>query len=238
MSTSYFILSKSPERDVANNESNTIFSNQNQIVYILPRNLINCYVNDGLFEARLIDWCKQFCNKEKTFIDIGAHTGTYTLSLAPYCKNVISFEPQKMTYYALCGGVALSNLKNVTCCNAGLGSQEQQGTAKLKIISNDGGGSTIQHNNSNVPVLNEEEIHVYTMDHFKMENIGFIKMDVEDNELYVLKGARETLRKSGNPTILFECNGENKELFDFIQNDLGYKIIPVGGTHNMYLACI
>ena len=236
MSTSYFLLSKSPERDVANNESNTIFTNQNQTVYLLPKNLMNCYINDGLFESRLIDWCRQFCSKDKVFLDIGAHTGTYTLSLAQHCKNVYSFEPQKMTYYALCGGVALSNLRNVTCCQVGLGSAEQVGPMTLKIVSNDGGGSTVQ-SKSNLPVLNEEEIQIYTMDHFQIEDVGFIKMDVEDNELFVLKGARETLRKSGNPPILFECNGENQELFDFIQNELGYKIVRVAGANNMYLAC-
>ena len=68
-------------------------------------------------------------------LDIGAHTGTYTVSLAQYCNHVYAFEPQKMTYYALCGSIALSNLTNVTCLNVGLGSNEQVGKQTLNIIT-------------------------------------------------------------------------------------------------------
>ena len=66
-------------------------------------------------------------------------------------------------------------------------------------------------------------------------NTGQKWTDVEENELYVLKGALETLKQSNYPTILFESNNENKELFDYIK-EIGYKgIIPVGGYKNMFL---
>lgn len=93
-----------------------------------------------MFEKNLIEWCKQFCKKDQNILDIGAHSGTYTISLADYCKNVYAFEPQKMTFYSLCGSIALSNITNTTCLNYGLGSSEQVGKQILKIISADGGG--------------------------------------------------------------------------------------------------
>jgi FkbM family methyltransferase len=234
MSTSYFILSKDDGR-VDDNASNNIVSLSNQISYILPRNLISYYCERGLFEASLIEWCKQFCSSEKIMLDIGAHTGTYALSLASKSKHVYAFEPQKMTYYALCGGVALSNLKNVSCLNIGLGSPEQVGTNTLKIISNDGGGSSI-HATSDI--LREETIQLDMLDNLNLTDIGFIKMDVEDNESFVLKGAMNTLKMSGFPPILFECNDKTKnmELFDIMEK-LSYKIVILSGVHNMYLAC-
>ena len=74
-----------------------------------------------------------------------------------------------------------------------------------------------------------------TLDELDIANIGFIKMDVEENELYVLKGALKTLAKSNYPTILFESNYNNQELFDYIK-EIGYSgIIAVGGCNNMYL---
>ena len=47
-------------------------------------------------------------------LDIGANIGTHTIPFSKmvYRGHVYAFEPQKMTYYGLCGGVALSNLKN------------------------------------------------------------------------------------------------------------------------------
>ena len=214
MSTSYFILSK-PDGRVDDNASNNMVSFSNQISYILPNNLISCYCERGLFEASLIEWCKQFCSPDKIMLDIGAHTGTYALSLASKSKHVYAFEPQKMTYYALCGGVALSNLKNVTCMNFGLGSLEQIGKNTLKIISNDGGGSSI-HATDNI--LREETIQIDMLDNLELTDIGFIKMDVEENELFVLKGALNTLKQSNYPTILFESNNSNEELFSFLKN--------------------
>ena len=62
-------------------------------------------------------------------------------------------------------------------------------------------------------------------------------MDVEENELYVLQGGMDTIIRSGYPKILFESNNsENTTLFDYLKEVLGYKIIKISGTFNMYLA--
>lgn len=236
MSTSYFVLSKSQDKETSNNDEDGVVLLQKKINYILPRTLITCYTENGLFESRLIDWCKQYCQKDKIVLDIGAHTGSYALSLAPYCEKVYAFEPQKMTYYALCGGVALSNMNNIECLNIGLGSTEQVGNMTLNIVSNDGGGSSVHNDNSNV--LATEEIKIDALDNLGISNISFIKMDVEDNEQYVLDGAKETLKKSNYPPILFECNDRAKHqgLFDIIE-ELTYSVITINGVQNMYLAC-
>ena len=42
-----------------------------------------------------------------------------------------------MTYYTLCGRVAMSNLTNITCFNIGLCSNEQVCKQTLNIISVD-----------------------------------------------------------------------------------------------------
>jgi FkbM family methyltransferase len=235
MTTKFFILSKTPNENISNNENNQIVYLNNRIVHILPEVNIEYYCKYGLFENQLIEWCKQFLKKDKVFLDIGAHSGTYSLSLADYCKEVWAFEPQKMTYYSLCGGVALSNKRNITCKQVGLGSKDQVGYQNLNIVSNDGGGSSL-HSTSGI--LCQETIEIVELDSLNIENIGFIKIDVEENELFVLQGARETLRKSGWPTIIFESNNENQELFNYIQRELNYRLMRISGVNNMYLAQI
>ena len=235
MSCKYFILTKPNNKDVSYNNENQIVFLNNSKTYILPHVNIEYYIKYGLFESNLIDWVKQFCNKEKIFLDIGAHSGTYSICLAENCKHVYSFEPQKMTYYTLCGSVALSNINNITCINLGLGSEEQVGCQTLNIVSNDGGGSSLFVNNTNV--LTTEKIQINTLDSLNLENIGFIKMDVEDNELFVLKGALITLKRSNYPIILFESNNSNEELFSFLKN-LNYKIVQINGYSNMFLASV
>lgn len=232
MSTSYFVLLKPITLSVDKNDRNQALEMDNNIVYILPSVHLSYHRDAGLFESDLIEWSKQLCSKDKNFIDIGAHTGTYALSLADYCQQVYAFEPQKDTYYALCGGVALSNKKNVTCYQMGLGSPEQVGIKQLKIVHSSGGGSSLHATEG---IIGQEDVMIQTLDQLGLDEIGFIKMDVEENEYYVLQGALKTLDRCKYPKILFESNDDNQPLFQLI-NSLGYKIIKIRGYSNMYLA--
>jgi len=235
MTTNYFVMTKKHD-NIQNNEENKIIQFSENKIYILPHNNINYYRQHGLFESSLIEWCKQFCDKNKIFLDIGAHSGTYTISLASLCKEVYSFEPQKMTYYSLCGSVALSNLQNVTCCQFGLGSDEQRGKQLLNIVSNDGGGSTLHSRNN---IISSTEVEIKTLDELNLSNISFIKMDVEDNEYYVLLGSKYTLIRNNYPTIIFELNDVEigKKTCDLLIS-YGYKIHAINGYSNMFLASI
>ena len=237
MSTKYIILTKD-ERDAADdNERNQIFFINKTLSYLMPSVNHTYYSERGLFENNLIEWCKQFCRKDAVFLDIGAHTGSYAITLAPYSGKVIAFEPQKMTYYALCGGIALSGLTNVECLRMGLGNAAQNGPKTLHIVSNDGGGSTL-HPPPSDKILNSELIEIRTLDSLGIQGqISFIKMDVEENELQVLQGGMETIARCGYPKILFESNSQtNTALFDYLREILGYQIVKVSGFFNMYLA--
>jgi FkbM family methyltransferase len=243
MSTKYFLLTKDAGGPIYNIENDQIIFPNKSRSYLLPSINMSHYNKNGLFESSLMEWCRQFCSVDGIFLDIGAHTGTYSISLADCCKTIYAFEPQKMTYYALCGSVALSDLPNINCIQTALGSPDQVGKATLNIRSHDGGGSSVCELNPS-EIICQEEIIIRTMDSFFKEvvltnPICFIKMDVEYNELNVLRGAVETLRHNNYPNILLEANTDssmNKELFDFLENVLTYNVINVEGYANMFLA--
>ena len=239
MSTKYFLLSRPSNTRVDDNADNQIIhlNSGKRHLFLLPEVNLSYYWQKGLFESQLIEWSKQFCKPDKIFLDIGAHTGTYAISLATSSREVVAFEPQRSTFYALCGSVVASGYATqITCHHCGLGNKEQVGKQILKIVSNDGGGSSLLPSEREI-VLREEEVEIRTLDSFHLTNIGFIKMDVENNELNVLKGALNTLNESDYPSILFESNGSNPELFGFLREDLKYNVVQVNGVHNMYLAC-
>lgn len=237
MSTNYIIFTKDKNSSTDDNRNNQIFFINNPQTYLMPSVNHTYYAERGLFENNLIEWTKQFCKKDQLFLDIGAHTGSYAITLAPYTSKVLAFEPQKMTYYALCGGVALSGLNNVDCFKLGLGNESQVGDKTLHIVSNDGGGSTV-HAPPSEKILNSETIEIRTLDSLNIqEKISFIKMDVEENELQVLQGGMETIVRCGYPKILFESNSQvNTALFDYLREILGYNIVKISGFFNMYLA--
>jgi hypothetical protein len=58
--------------------------------------------------------------------------------------------------------------------------------------------------------------------------VKLIKIDVENYETEVLKGAEQTIRK-WKPDLFIECNTEEHtmEIFDFLKSlEVGYKIFP------------
>lgn len=247
MTTKYFILTKPTSANIDDNTENQIVHLNSKKTYLLPEIDIDYYYQNGLFERRLIEWCKQFCRKDKIFLDIGAHTGTYSISLSSLCKEVHAFEPQRMTYYALCGSVALSSCENIYTHPYGLGSEEQVGIQTLQIVSNDGGGSSLHHTKERHHILATEQITIKTLDSMEWKDIGFMKIDVEENELFVLQGAANTLHHNGYPPFIFECNNgieSNPELFRYITQELvilpigKYQVIPIANCPNMYLATI
>jgi FkbM family methyltransferase len=125
----------------------------------------------------------------------------------------------------------------IVCVQAGLGSLAQEGRRVLNVVSRDGGGSSLHRLDE--PLLGTEQINVNTLDSYGLSGVGFVKMDVEGNELEVLRGGRETLMQSGFPPILMEINTQEQfELIgNYLKDILGYtRFIRVSGTQNMALA--
>jgi FkbM family methyltransferase len=260
----FFLLSK------PNNGTEILDIHHDQIHYInqpmimlIPREYITHHSLYGIYESSLMTWIQQeFASKNKIFLDIGAHTGTFTVCLARSFQQVYAFEPQKMTYYALCGSVALSGLDNVTCVNSALGSYDQvshsNGICTLYKNSADGGTSSLHlsslqsSNNSSDgidpgnPIIHKDTI---TTENVKLcvldkyinvfsGNVGVIKIDTEENELDILMGSIDVLNDSNLPHIFFEANSNKlQEITDFLVKVVGYNsIIPIRSYKNMYLA--
>ena len=208
---------------------------KDNLCYILAKIKHRDYKKSGLYEGFIIEWVRRtLCSKTKIFLDIGANCGTYTVSLASHCSEVYSFEPQRSTYYALCGSVYLSGLSNVECIRCGLGSDEQSGPNKLCIKTSDDGNGSHSSLFTDKFTIREEDIEIRTLDSFNFKDVGFIKMDVEANELNVLKGAKKTIIENNYPHILFESNFKHQSItITKLLAEYGYK--HVYKTHDPYL---
>jgi FkbM family methyltransferase len=170
--------------------------------------------------------------KGKTVIDIGANKGIYTYWMSKKAGEkgkVISFEPQPELEAFLNDVKESFNLTNVSVVNKGL--SDTAGKFKMYRKNVGAGGAKFAQQGeviSESEGLREVEVSVTTLDNYlkdkNINNISFIKCDVEGHELSVFKGGEKTLRAS-MPTLLFEClhkEAVKGELFSFL-NDLGYK---------------
>lgn len=161
-------------------------------------------------------------HKGGTFIDIGANIGVMSLAGSTLFDRVISFEPTPSTYERLKNNIALSGVSNVKAEKIAL--SEKNGTAVFYESTVHIGMNTL----SQLPDIpqNKNEwraisVETATLDEYVKKNgitdVRFIKIDVEQHEPEVLKGAAEVLEKY-KPALLVETI--DAAMLDLVRNQL------------------
>jgi FkbM family methyltransferase len=196
----------------------------------------------GIPEHQLIEFCRQFGDKTKRFVDGGAHMGAYSILLADEFAQVDAFEAQRRTFMQLCGNIFLNEKDNIKARNLALTSHEDTyGDMTLYIVSDDGGGSTLIKPEDG-QIKAKETVETIHIDNYEWDDVGLIKLDVEGAEKKAIDGARLTIKRSGYPPILFESNGpgahnqKRAELFNYVKDSFGYAIAAIRGFDNMFIA--
>jgi FkbM family methyltransferase len=137
-------------------------------------------------------------------VDIGANLGIYTKIMLTRTQNVICIEPNP----ECCSILRKVFGKKV---NVITGAASNMNADVLLRIPNAGiGYATVEEANARFAGA-FKSIHVpaFKIDDLRLENVSFIKIDVEGHELSVLEGAGETLKKS-QPAILLEAEERNR----------------------------
>lgn len=197
----------------------------------------------GVPELPIINWAAQsYGDKNKIFIDCGAHMGAYSVLLADHFNHVHAFEAQRRTYLQLCGNIFINEKENVTAYHKAVTDPVKANQrTDLTIVSEDGGGSTVRIPQPGQKILATERTETVTIDHYHLTDVGLIKLDIEGNELNALKGAKYTLMRSNFPPIIFEANNdewyakEKAELFEHLTS-MRYQIAEIRPFDNMYIA--
>jgi FkbM family methyltransferase len=161
----------------------------------------------------LRDYVKAVNDPEAVFVDVGAHTGTYSLFMAPHVKQIHAFEPFPPVLNRFREMIALNKITNIVVHDVGLG----ETAAKLPFFrsgaanSASGTFSTTFRPGDN-PGPGESFQIVVGDDHlkpFKLSSLPLIKIDVEGFEEAVLKGLRRTLEQY-RPVVVVEVTAPPK----------------------------
>lgn len=184
-----------------------------------------------------------------TFVDVGAHVGTYTIGLGSIFDHVCAFEPCKHTYNILCGNVALRNLSD-KCDLYMKALSDKDECVVYRSFDRLGGNNMCLRGCGDISVdlagmykhwsgAKDEAICTRTLDSYHLSDVSLLKIDVEGFELNVVKGASETIKRSGYPLILVESwepqETDEKsvyeakiklreDLFNYLGDILGYHI--------------
>ncbi len=183
------------------------------------------YVPDpipGIPELPMVHFLRALAGRGRTFVDVGAHIGFYSMGLAPGFGRVLSFEPSRFQHGWLRRNRALNDYRHVLCEQVALG--EAPGEATLNVLSYEGGLNSLAPDVAERhTVLDRYVVPVETLDSRGLDDVDLLKIDVEGFEVPVLRGARATIQ-AGRPVILIEVweETERRRSVQAVMDELGY----------------
>jgi len=167
-----------------------------------------------IWEPENIPVFEAFIRPGKTVVDVGAYIGSHTIKFAQLAKpgKVYAFEPQQDIYQMLSYNIELNGLGDyVTAHQMALGDRSCNTKMARNVKSSD--DPEIFHNRGSNHMLgclddsgDPLAFEMRTLDSFELDNVGFIKIDVEGAQFLVLKGAEETIKRN-KPVMLIEILG-------------------------------
>ena len=157
-------------------------------------------------------------NRRRNCIDIGSHVGLWGMWLVKEFNHAHAFDPIKEFQEIWVLNVIQSNY---TLYNYALG--DDFGYVDLIVPYDQTGGTHVVHDQAGIDAAVKaqevmlpkdrghfiaESIPMAPLDSFDINEVDFIKMDVEGFELEIIKGAEKTI-KDNRPVMIIEQKGND-----------------------------
>jgi len=195
--------------------------------------------NDSYSEITEIKLFKELAKQSEVILDIGANTGLYSIISRKINSNakIYAFEPYVVNSNRLKKNIQLNNLDEIVIIEKAVGNQV--GEIEFSVPDQDQIcdvlSADIQFSNKFYRKwINYKTVKVpqTTLDQFLFEenlnSLDLIKIDVENYESFVLKGALEVLNKY-SPIILIEIFVDQDKIrfFENYLQPLGYNCYSI-----------
>jgi FkbM family methyltransferase len=180
-------------------------------------------------ELDTVEWIESWFKPGDVFYDIGANVGAYSLVAFRFLKGrvkIYAFEPGFVTFPQLCRNIHLNNAAGgITPFQVALFDQTGLAAFHYQNLTTGGalhslGAPIDQHGQEFQSVFTLLTLS-YRLDEF-VQQFGLpfpnhIKIDVDGNELQILKGAGDVLRHPELRCILLEVNEEHEGSDDMVR---------------------
>lgn len=173
-------------------------------------------------EPEMLDWLDEKLQNDDVFFDVGANVGIYSIYAAMRNQNsqIFAFEPEYSNLHQLKQNILINQMANKIetysiAFNGKSGIsylhiQDETPGAALSTVSDEELSKTATGHK----VVWKEGIAVTTLDEFCVQ-VGIqptmIKIDVDGNELSILKGGAKTFENPIMKNIYIEVDKQNKE---------------------------
>ena len=151
-------------------------------------------------ERKIRLYALPLCRQRRVYVDIGADTGTTCHPFIREFDTVHAWEPNPVSY-ALLTQTPGAHYHPEALSN-------QRGTATLIIPSHThnpehGSIDATRHSRWDVTDTEQYTVETRTLDSYALQNIDLIKIDVEQHEQNVIRGAMATIKRC-RPVIMIE----------------------------------
>jgi FkbM family methyltransferase len=157
------------------------------------------------------------CKQKRVAIDVGGHVGLWSFNLSHEFDEVHAFEP--VAAHRECFLANTLACDNITLHACALGDHE--GMVAIRTEPTSSGDSRVD---------GDGDIPMHTLDSFALSRVDLIKIDTEGHELFVLRGAEETIARC-KPVICVEQKKGHAVRYGIGDTDavpylqsLGYKV--------------
>lgn len=188
----------------------------------------------NFYEINTLTFLQLHYKKFDNVIDIGSNIGNHMLF---YCscmdaKQVHCFEPNEYNFATLRTNISLNNLDDVVkTYPVPLGAAPGKGVQQDFSLKNTGMNRIVKADENNIAA---GTIDIRALDEFDIQNVSFIKIDVEGFEMEVLMGAKKTIEK-WKPVIMVEVFELKRKEVDVLMEEFGYrKLIMLGENNCIY----
>jgi len=154
-------------------------------------------------EPETLEWIDNFDGQE-VLLDIGANIGSYSLYAALNGHKVVAIEPEALNFALLVLNIKKNNFENLIIPYP-IAIHDREGYSTLNCPSLLWGGSEQSFDNdlntfqSKIVISHRQGVFGSPLDNF-LSNIKFepdhVKIDVDGNELLVLRGAKDYIANS------------------------------------------
>jgi len=222
------------------------FMNGNLIIPLPIKNSEVCYI--ALRDSVDFDAFREICiedhynfsqiKKGITIVDIGAHIGTFTLSAVKKVGGqgkVIAIEPELNNFTQLTRNLEINKIKNVIPINLAL--SDFNGKGDFFISKGSGCHSLLPREGENI--INKIQVKIKTLDtlfeELNVTKVDLLKIDAEEAELKILKGAEKTLLKNPQMKIViaaYHSPNEAQEVVEYLRK-LNFKPKTIPGDFTL-----
>lgn len=197
-------------------DSHTYWVEEGDTLYIERLKQGQYQSTNWLFAQTLVDtWTRA--------IDVGSNNACNAIHYAKRFASVECFEPTPLAQQLWSNTVRDNQVANVILHPVGVG--EKSYVTEILTHDRNGGHNHLAHYDKNAKANPSRSsrvrvpVQVETLDSFKFADVGFVKVDVEGYEKFVLEGAQQLIAQC-RPTIQLEIVSQQCRKFGYRAEDM------------------